>query len=738
MPPVMKKALLFIERSLAVRSIESEDLHKPLQCRTWTLGTGSTIFVHALIVVSITVPLFWLNRDNLLGFIDGQYLLTLIHSENELGPFRLGFSTNPLQGLDDLWYLFNTRWIPELAIASLLPNGVWGKIAVQTTAALELFVGIGLLAAWLGAGTKKATVAAWLAALAIAPLSWPSLFYGIAADGPQFVSLTLMAILVVPLWVRVGKGSPWQDAICACVISLIMWIYATAFGLFVLLTAPFLMVFGTVFLAASRRAYVELRRKLFWMACILIVLVLSGLPQALLGVALDSSFHFFRDQAYRPQHRLIDGSFLLRPHERLSWGLVVLGLAGAVLSLRSRNERMRCFAVATLILATFIVIASLIYATFGDFVAIPRYYEYVLWPIYAMFAAFLICDSWRIIRVSLLKQLEPSAPAWWLLVAPFLGVLFLHGSNYLNNWQNPLPNVYPPKPSAITALLSSKIGIARDSPFRGRVVTLTGQGLANPVSWGDMFDRDVKLINAVGNEYRTIGLWYYNVPTLIEFTHTIPPLFYAVATRYLVQPGDIQDRDILNMRFPNLQILRLLGVRYIISDGGVTPGTVRILEQGAGTGMPSLAVDEIADVNLGLSPIQSVPLVSAPAALSWLGDKNVDFKQMAILGGAAAAGRFRAARDISIRIERGGWRARATSDGRSLLVVPFAYSNCLRVVHSDGGQIPELRRADLLLTGIVFDRVLDATIEYRQGPFENAGCRLKDFEAIKSWGGLGD
>jgi hypothetical protein len=39
---------------------------------------------------------------------------------------------------------------------------------------------------------------------------------------------------------------------------------------------------------------------------------------------------------------------------------------------------------------------------------------------------------------------------------------------------------------------------------------------------------------------------------------------------------------------------------------------------------------------------------------------------------------------------------------------------------------PELRRADLLLTGILFDGDLDVTIQYRQGPFEAVNCRLYD------------
>jgi hypothetical protein len=693
-----------------------------------------TIVVHALLVVAIAIPAFWFNRANLLSYIDGQYLLTLVQSQHEFAPFRLGFSTNPLQGLDDLAYFSNTRWIPELAIAAIIPDGTWQKIGIQTTAAVELFIAVGLLAAWVGATPGKAAAAGWLAVLAISPLSYPSLFYAVTPDGPQVVSLILMAIIIVPLWVGIGKGPLWQDPLWAIAISLLAWIQATAFGLFFALTAPFLTVFGVVFLVASRRNRAELIRKLTWGACILIVLTVSGLPQAMLGIADDSSFHFFREQAFRQEHPLSDGSLLFRPSERISWGLAMLGLAGALFSFRFGNERTRYFATATLALVALIVAASVTYAEFGYIAAIPIYFEYVLWPIYAMFAVFITCDGGRLIRSDYPKRHAlPFAREWLLPMAPFVILVLWHGSNVLHKSQNGRPNIYPPRRLDITDFLSNEVGLMRDSLFRGRVVTMTGQRLPAQASWNEMFGLDLGVIGVIGNELRTIGLWYYTIPTLVEFSHTIPPLFYVVVTRYLVPSGDVQQRNILNMRLPNLRILRLLGVRYIVTDGDVTPGTDRRRMQAMPNETPALAVDEISDVNLGLSPVETVPLVSIGAALAWLEDKKVDFTRTAMLPGSGT-GPLIAARDISIRIVRGGWRVRAKSDGHSLLVVPFAFSNCLKVVRSENASTPELLRADLLLTGIIFDGALDATIKYHQGPFENASCRLKDFGEIESFG----
>ena len=57
----------------------------------------------------VCVAAFFLNRRNLLGYIDGQYLLTLVRNQGEFTAGTFGFSTNPLEGLGDLWFFANTR-----------------------------------------------------------------------------------------------------------------------------------------------------------------------------------------------------------------------------------------------------------------------------------------------------------------------------------------------------------------------------------------------------------------------------------------------------------------------------------------------------------------------------------------------------------------------------------------------------------------------------------------------------
>jgi len=52
--------------------------------------------------------------------------------------------------------------------------------------------------------------------------------------------------------------------------------------------------------------------------------------------------------------------------------------------------------------------------------------------------------------------------------------------------------------------------------------------------------------------------------------------------------------------------------------------------------------------------------------------------------------------------------------------LPVEFSRCLNLA----GGTPRLFRADLLLTGVLFERQLDARISF--GPFHNSRCRLDD------------
>jgi len=70
-------------------------------------------------------------------------------------------------------------------------------------------------------------------------------------------------------------------------------------------------------------------------------------------------------------------------------------------------------------------------------------------------------------------------------------------------------------------------------------------------------------------------------------------------------------------------------------------------------------------------------------------------------------------------------RLRASSAGRSILILPIEFGRCLKIADAAGGT-PHLFRADLLLTGVLFERQLDARISFHNGPFHNSRCRLDD------------
>ena len=79
---------------------------------------------------------------------------------------------------------------------------------------------------------------------------------------------------------------------------------------------------------------------------------------------------------------------------------------------------------------------------------------------------------------------------------------------------------------------------------------------------------------------------------------------------------------------------------------------------------------------------------------------------------------------------RGGFKVEATSTGRSILVLPIQFSNCLVPQIVAGDATAHLMRIDLALTGLVFDRAVEINVQYRQWPRAPATCQALDHQEI--------
>jgi hypothetical protein len=120
----------------------------------------------------------------------------------------------------------------------------------------------------------------------------------------------------------------------------------------------------------------------------------------------------------------------------------------------------------------------------------PVYFETLIDPIYAMFAAYAVVRVGAILRdvvardqpntKSTLRRLQTIASA--IAIIPAAAVA---GSLYIDR----VPRIYGPAPPTrppLVALLAEEIAITPGSVFRGRVATILLQNRPEPAGWGDM------------------------------------------------------------------------------------------------------------------------------------------------------------------------------------------------------------------------------------------------------------
>jgi hypothetical protein len=134
---------------------------------------------------------------------------------------------------------------------------------------------------------------------------------------------------------------------------------------------------------------------------------------------------------------------------------------------------------------------------------------------------------------------------------------------------------------------------------------------------------------------------------------------------------------------------------------------------------------EFDGVNLGqFSPTETKLAADANQTLTYLADAALALDRTVVVHEPIPNPLTPAKLEL-FTVGRDHYRLQATSEGRSILLLPFEFSRCLKITDAAGGT-PRLFRADLLLTGVLFERELDARISFHTGPFLNSRCRLDD------------
>lgn len=693
-------------------------------------------------LVFLGVIVFSNNKARLFAGMDGAYVLTIAKQQALWMPSLTGFTNNFFQSTSNIWFPINTRLIPGYFVSSFVNGGTIDPVVSYIVFSIELFCGAYFLALALRQPTWAAATAGWaLVMLAMPCAGLPAIYpiYGLIPHLATFLALTSLFLI---LFLHAGTGNRWNDVATITALFLIFLYLVLSQPIFIVLFVLIVGIFSLFFTLFSESKQ-ERDRKILIGIFFCGLSVLAGIPQFLLGLFKYTAPVFFA-------HELVNGRqsfyFLSIAFQYENAGisgclLAGIGICGAVGITFLSKSRTRVTAYAVLCCCSIFAALGVadIYFDFWRGPS-PLYFELLLWPFYVIYSLLLFrvllifvitaCKTCirRILNRSLcLPVIRSFISVSLVAVIPWFapdaaGAYEVAGQRDF---------LYPPLETPILRFLLQQASISPGNTFRGRIATFTSLNISGPASWSDVTTIDHQILAVTGNDYRSIGLWYYNLPTLFEYSQFITPDFYRFTRALLARPEDLQIRNVMVLRRPNIRILRMLGIRFLITDRAlpVTPGLLLRMTD-VGHVQQQLYLYELMDTNLGnFSPIRHVSLDKADDILARLMQADFDAANEVLVTRALPA--LSKARSVSISVKPTGLQIHAESAGLSALILPVQFSHCLEISEDKNRPAPELFRANLVETGVLFSGQIEVSLRYFTGPFHNASCRLQDVKDMK-------
>ncbi len=578
--------------------------------------------------LATTTAAFYIKSTQLLIGLDGGYMLNLAERQFRWHVPLFHSSIDFFQGLGDIFFAVNFRLLPAFIAGSYFQNLTAAKVAIYEVVLCELTVAIILFGISLGASLRISVAAALVICLTFMPLAHPTLIYGILPLIPHMGSLIASALIVGAAFLQYGRRGWLTDLPFACVVmALLLWSVLVSITI-VLLAAPFLLlcaVSGT--LAAQTKRERACKIGLLAAATLL---MLAGPAIYFVSTIFETAAVTFPSELANDRATFFFASILFHWKTVGPAGplLMLSAIAGAAISAFDKTNRtLRIFAITLLTYLTTRLTFAVLIIVF-DFWRGPAalYFEFFVIPLYAIFAvlfwARILERFWR-----LRKWMVPSDIGIDMrMLGTFAALCFaLIAVTKRTDWGFP----YPPKANAITQILSRDSSLHIGSPFRGRTADMIGRSLGGNVDWLKLHGIDGALASQAGNDFRILGMHYFGIPTYFEYTPTISPYFYAVTTRLLALPTDMQMRNVIVFRNVTPRILTMLGVRFVITDSSYAgPAQLR-------STLPisdrTLFLYELTEPNLGnYSPTAVTRMTDATGIIARLSSADFDPKSEVI------------------------------------------------------------------------------------------------------------
>lgn len=689
--------------------------------RSWstqTPGPAARLGLNILALTVLAVAAFSRPTERLFNGFDGLGFKLIFQQLSRWSDVMPGLPTNPFQGLGGLYFL-NVRLLPSANFVYLGGEG-WGVIAAYTFAALELFFAAWLLGRALGHSRVVSLTAGWVLAVAATP------FFEFAQIDPQInisphwadeIAIHAVAIAVFAFALRGDLSRRVAAAIALAGIA--VWSLA-AHPTFLVLPTPVAAFMAVGILLTVPKADGRIKRAAIALAPLVVVLAAGGLIY-FVGIMTYNASAMFTAELNQTTPRIASLTSLIfqyRVHGWMGPALAALAAVGLLRDVIAAETRSRA-RIAILGLIPLCAIFAFFFATSGSWTyPIPLYFELILWPVYAIYAAETLVWIARLIPSLRWAYLRRAVPV--IVIAAVLLLRFQPIISRNDGFG------HRPVPNDVTSTLEKTIALKSPGPFKGYAATFAGYGGPNgpPADWITQIIHDDKFVRAIGTTMRLTYLWYHDIPTLEEYSPLTSPPFYAVTSRLLSRPSDRQTRNVLMLSYPNTPLLQSMGVRFVVSDE-VLPAPATERASASTAGVLPIRLYELADPNRGdYSPTSVVKAATAANALTAMARPDFDFRRQVVLFEDAPASLVPAAR-ATLTVAVGGYIVEAESRGTSLLLLPVQYSKCLESLDVIG-KAPRLLRANLAQVAVVFEGSVRFLLRNGANVIGRSWCRFQD------------
>jgi hypothetical protein len=686
--------------------------HRPYVC--WTASFLSFIALAAVAFFQYSQALFYR--------FDGRFILT--HATTQPRWMAPGFelSANFLEGIGDLWFPIATKWSLGLSVGGLFDQKLMPVVACLVFA-VEFFLSTLVLARCIGAGLVTGLAGAWLGTLFTLPFFVPTLADWRIWGNPHFLTPIAVTSLSLAAFLKIGRGRMAKDLAAIVLILLLLGYFIVSNPVLAAVAAPVLAFFGgAATIAADTRE--ERRRKIIAAAILAAILVTAFAPYEVALFAYARTTYFWDDLAAFPV-TWREHSFLIS--EGRGYGLVIWAacVAGAGLAAWRGPPLMRRAAVAFL---GFIALQQLIFLLNAKVGFVWRgpsaaYFDMFALPFYALFGGYLLFGWWCETPERRTQAIVALSLIPWAMV-----LLSLHDPFADRTFRGQNPFVWPPHETAMTKFLQEEIGLHEGEPFRGRVASIAGTEFepqyAN-IPLDSQHDYDAAVAFYTGNDHRYFGLWYYDIPTLIQGNQFSSPFAHATVSRLFSHRNEKHVRQLTTITRFDPRLYALFGVRFVITSrplADLSP-TMSLVLDAEYPQLWTLYLYEVPGTNTaGYWSTRPMQVANARQAMQWLASDARNEADAAVY--EPTAPRLVPGTLSDMRVFRDRLVVRAESAGASLLVLPIEFSHCWDVSLA-AGSTGRLLRANVNQIGLLFSGRTEVELRYRFSPW-HFRCRFRD------------